>query len=68
VKRGVVRLRRTSTLGDFFYDLDVPEQYDPARAYQVRVQLHGGVLMRGQSEQRGRGAIGALAGVSDGAT
>src|ERR1051325_10888249 len=56
VKRGIVRLRRTSILGDFFYDLDVPESYDPSRAYPVRVQLHGGVMMRASSEQRGRGA------------
>ncbi len=29
--------------GEYFYTLDVPDTYDPARKYQVRVQLHGGV-------------------------
>jgi pimeloyl-ACP methyl ester carboxylesterase len=62
VKRGAVRLQRRSILGEFFYDLDVPETYDPARTYQVRVQLHGGVMMRGTSQPRGSGGIGALAG------
>ena len=32
-----------SEAGEYFYTLDVPERYDPARTYQVRVQLHGGV-------------------------
>jgi len=62
VKRGVVRLQRRSILGEFFYDLSVPETYDPARKYQVRVQLHGGIMMRETSQPRGNGGIGALAG------
>jgi len=62
VKRGAVRLQRRSILGEFFYDLDVPETYDPARTYQVRVQLHGGIMMRETSQPRGNGGIGALAG------
>jgi pimeloyl-ACP methyl ester carboxylesterase len=62
VKRGVVRLERRSVAGDFFYDLNVPETYDPSRRYQVRVQLHGGVMMRETSQPRGAGSIGALEG------
>jgi hypothetical protein len=27
----------------FFYTLDVPQNYNPARKYPVRIQLHGGV-------------------------
>jgi len=62
VKRGVVRSSRRSTAGDFAYTFDIPEQYDPTRKYQVRVQLHGGVMMRDAGELRGNGSIGALAG------
>jgi hypothetical protein len=58
-KRGAsVQLQRRSVNGDFFYQLVVPETYDPARTYQVRVQLHGGVMMRDGSEPRGRGGRG----------
>ena len=47
VKRGTFDLlQRRSVNGDFFYKLVVPTSYDPARQYQVRVQLHGGVMMR----------------------
>src|SRR5262245_10227943 len=41
--RGVVQGSHKSDGGEFFYTLDVPENYDAARRYQVRVQLHGGV-------------------------
>ena len=59
VKHGLVRLQRRSVMGEFFYDLAIPDTYDPARAYQVRVQLHGGVMMRETSEPRsGRGGRG----------
>jgi hypothetical protein len=42
--------------GAFNYWLVVPETYDPAKRYQVRVQLHGGV-MRGDSSLRGDGTV-----------
>ena len=59
VKRGLVHLQRRSVMGEFFYDLAVPDSYDPAHAYQVRVQLHGGVMMRETGEPRaGRGGRG----------
>jgi len=41
--RGVVQGRYASEAGQYYYTLDVPESYEPARKYQVRVQLHGGV-------------------------
>jgi hypothetical protein len=61
--RGVVHLSHHFDRGDFEYTVDVPETYDPARAYQVRVQLHGGVMGRQDGTVRGAGSIGALAGV-----
>jgi predicted esterase len=62
VPRGVVRRRHRIAAGEFEYSLDVPRDYDPARRYQVRVQLHGGVMGRQNGTIRGTGAIGALAG------
>jgi hypothetical protein len=61
VPRGVVRLNRKAPEGDFQYTLDVPSSYDPARKYQVRVQLHGGIGRPGPAI-RGDGSIGTLAG------
>ncbi len=46
VPRGIVQESYRSDTGEYFYTLDVPESYDPARKYQVRVQLHGGVGRR----------------------
>jgi hypothetical protein len=62
VPRGVVKLTRRTTAGEFPYTVDVPQSYDPAKPYQVRVQLHGGV-MRPDPAARGDGSIGSLAGV-----
>lgn len=62
VPRGVVKLSRRTSATEFPYTLDVPPSYDPAKRYQVRVQLHGGVL-RPEPGVRGDGSIGALAGV-----
>lgn len=62
VPRGVVRLSHKVGGTEFFYDLNVPESYDPSRRYQVRFQLHGGVHGRDTNQPRGGGAIGALAG------
>lgn len=61
VPRGVQRLVRRSAAGEFPYTIEVPATYDPAKRYQVRVQLHGGVG-RPQPGIRGDGSIGALAG------
>src|SRR4051812_44355082 len=56
--RGAVQQQRRSVLGDFSYEVVVPERYDPAQQYQVRVQLHGGVMMREAGAPRGRGGRG----------
>lgn len=61
VPRGVQTLVRRSGSTDFPYTVDVPAGYDPAKRYQVRVQLHGGVG-RPAPAARGDGSIGALAG------
>ncbi len=58
--RGIVTL--SHQIGDtaFPYTIEVPADYDPARTYQVRMQLHGGV---GRPDAAPRtGGIGALAG------
>src|SRR5215218_3410984 len=67
VKRGSVRLQRRTSLGEFIYDLDVPQAYDPARTYQVRIQLHGGVMMRETGEPRSGGGRGRQGSTLEGA-
>lgn len=59
VPRGLRRpTRRTSDGLEHSYAVVVPDDYDPARAYQVRVQLHGGI---GRPEPRpGREGIDRL--------
>jgi len=61
VLRGVVKLSHRIGSDEFPYQVDVPESYDPAKKYQVRIQLHGGVG-RPDAAPRGNG-IGQLAGV-----
>src|SRR3990172_3989121 len=62
VPRGPVRLQRRSAVGDFAFIVDVPQNYDAKKRYQVRVQLHGGVMARATGEPRPGAGIGALAG------
>jgi len=50
---GIIRGRRG---GRFEYWLNVPASYDPARRYQARIQLHGGV-MRPDASLRGDGSV-----------
>jgi hypothetical protein len=57
VPRGVVRLTRRMGGTDFPYDLNIPAKYDPARRYQLRIQLHGGTVARETAERRGDGTI-----------
>ena len=62
VPRGVVERSYRSDSGEYFYSLDVPDTYDPARKYQVRVQLHGGVVRIEASAPPRPPANGRLAG------
>ena len=60
---GVVQLKnRTANGVEHYYAVTVPPGYDPARKYQVRFQLHGGVGGRTGNKPRGSGEVGALAG------
>ena len=62
-KTGVVQFSNKTSDGiEHFYSVNVPASYDPARRYQVRFQLHGGVGGRTDNKPRGNGEIGALAG------
>ena len=60
---GQLRLtNRTSDGVEHQYAVNIPEPYDPSRRYQVRVQLHGGVMMRSDNRIVGPGTVGALTG------
>jgi len=61
VPKGVIRKSYVVNGVEYFYAVNVPATYDPARRYQVRFQLHGGVS-RESNAPRGDGTIGALAG------
>jgi hypothetical protein len=62
-KTGLVRLgNRTADGVEHHYALNIPDSYDPARRYQVRFQLHGGVGGRASNAPVGTGLVGALAG------
>ena len=62
-KSGVVMLsNRTADGVEHNYAVDIPPGYDPARRYQVRFQLHGGIGGRANNQPRGNGEIGPLAG------
>src|SRR5712664_3538270 len=63
VPRGVVQGSYRTETGEYFYTLDVPESYDPARKYQVRVQLHGGVGRIEANTPPRSGSNGRLSGV-----
>jgi PDZ domain len=60
---GLVRMsNRTADGLEHHFTLNVPEGYDPARKYQVRIHLHGGIGGRQDNRPVGTGTIGALAG------
>jgi dienelactone hydrolase len=60
---GVVRMEnRTSDDIEHFFAVNVPDTYDPARRYQVRIQLHGGVGGRATNAPVGNGTVGTLTG------
>src|SRR5215831_2378286 len=55
-KTGIVKLSNKTKDGvEHFYALNVPVNYDPAKRYQVRFQLHGGVGGRENNQPRGTG-------------
>jgi poly(3-hydroxybutyrate) depolymerase len=60
VPRGIVKAAHTLGGLTFNYQVEVPQNYDPAQRYQLRVQLHGGVG-RPDPTPRSTG-IGQLAG------
>ena len=53
----VLRSYQSEDGTEYFYHLNVPDDYDPARQYQVRFELHGGIGARtdNQPESRNRG-------------
>jgi len=62
-KTGVVMLtNKTDDKVEHYYAVNVPAGYDPAKKYQVRFQLHGGVMGRSTNQPRNSGSIGNLAG------
>ena len=55
-KRGEYALRWKSKSGPYFNNVvDVPDDYDPAKQWRLRVQLHGGVGRPSPNPQPGRG-------------
>src|SRR5207245_5537273 len=55
-KTGIVMLSNRAKDGvEYFYALNVPVTYVPARRFQVRFQLHGGVGGRRTNQPRGNG-------------
>jgi predicted esterase len=63
VPRGVVVGSYRAETGEYSYTLDVPRSYVPARKYQVRVRLHGGVGRIEASTPPRSGSNGRLPGV-----
>jgi hypothetical protein len=62
-KTGVIFLSNKTADGvEHNFAVNIPPSYDPARRWQVRFQLHGGIGGRGDNKPRGTGEIGALAG------
>jgi hypothetical protein len=61
VATGLVQGRRAGLPGELDYTLEIPASYDPARKYQVRIQLHGGVGRPANASRRSAG-FGRLAG------
>ena len=65
-KTGVVMTtNKTDDTVEHYYAVNVPAGYDPARRYQVRFQLHGGVMGRSTNQPRNAGDIGTLAGSTE---
>ncbi len=58
----VMLTNRTEDKVEHYYAVTVPAAYDPAKRYQVRFHLHGGVMGRSTNQPRNSGDIGTLAG------
>ena len=62
-KTGVVIVtNKTDDRVEHYYAVNIPAGYDPSKRYQVRFQLHGGVMGRSTNQPRNSGTIGNLAG------
>src|SRR5262245_27068328 len=60
-KTGVQMLtNRTEDKIEHYFAVNVPSGYDPAKRYQVRFQLHGGVMGRSTNQPRNDGNINTL--------
>jgi pimeloyl-ACP methyl ester carboxylesterase len=57
-----ILMNQTEDGVEHYYAVNIPPTYDPAKRYQVRFQLHGGIGGRTENKPRGTGEIGALAG------
>jgi hypothetical protein len=65
-KTGVVMTtNKTADKVEHYYAVNVPAGYDPSKRYQVRFQLHGGVMGRSTNQPRNTGDIGNLAGATE---
>src|SRR5260221_484818 len=65
-KTGVVMTtNKTEDKVEHYYAVNVPAGYDPAKRYQMRFQLHGGVMGRSTNQPRNSGDIGNLAGATE---
>jgi hypothetical protein len=64
-KTGVVMTTDKAGGVEHYYAVNVPASYDPAKKYQVRFQLHGGVMGRTTNQPRNSGDIGTLAGPAE---
>ena len=57
-KTGVVMMtNKTDDKVEHYYAVNVPAGYDPAKRYQVRFQLHGGVMGRSTNQPRNSGSM-----------
>jgi PDZ domain-containing protein len=64
-RSGTFRLtNRTDDRIEHQYGITIPDGYDPSKKYQVRIQLHGGVMMRHSNvpPANATGGVGALTG------
>ena len=63
----VLKMNRTADGIEHYYHVQLPANYDPAKKYQVRFQLHGGIGRRDDNKPRGNGdgGVGVMADGAD---